>query len=113
MKRISVVVALLLVVAFIAAQAETPSAQAPGITSVYEAKLAEADAAVSLDGSFVRRVGENKFIFRDSTGEVRVAIESGRLDALNLSPNADVHVDGSVDNGIILTEIQAANLSVR
>ncbi|GEM_PF-1382462 len=112
MKRILLIVAFLMAVAFISAQGETPMVQAGTVTTVQQAKLAGLDTPVSLSGQVVNRIGDDLFILKDDTGEIRVKADAGSISKLHLEPDSRVRVKGAMEPGLALAEVEAVSLSV-
>uniref|UniRef100_UPI00262E20EE YgiW/YdeI family stress tolerance OB fold protein n=1 Tax=uncultured Aggregatibacter sp. TaxID=470564 RepID=UPI00262E20EE len=54
-------------------------------------------APVTLEGNFVRRIDNDEFIFRDSTGEIKVDVDDHAWKGVNVTPNDRVRIQGSVD----------------
>ncbi len=65
--------------------------------TVEQAKSLPDDAKVLLTGTIVESLGDEKYIFRDSTGEIMVEIERELLRHISVSENDSVEISGEVD----------------
>ncbi|WP_314184734.1 NirD/YgiW/YdeI family stress tolerance protein [Aggregatibacter kilianii] len=63
------------------------------------------DQYIILQGHIVKQVGKDDFIFKDSTGEIRVEIERKAWRGQNISPNDEVKLYGEVDKSWEKTEV--------
>lgn len=78
------------------AQFTSPNAQGNQST-VSAAKDARIGSYVTLQGSIVLHLWDDYYLFRDSTGEMRVEISSGRFGGLRIGPFDRVRIVGEVD----------------
>lgn len=65
--------------------------------TVEQAKTLPDDAKVLLTGNITESLGDEKYIFRDSTGEITVEIERKLLREISVSENGIVEISGEVD----------------
>jgi uncharacterized protein (TIGR00156 family) len=65
--------------------------------TVAEAKSLPDDAKVLLTGNIAESLGDEKYIFRDATGELKVEIERKLLRNIFVSENDMVEIEGEVD----------------
>lgn len=59
------------------------------------------DVAVSLEGHIVRKVGKDKYIFSDGTGEIRLEIDRKHLSATPFDEKTKVRIQGEVDSELM------------
>ncbi|MBS4774258.1 MAG: NirD/YgiW/YdeI family stress tolerance protein [Proteobacteria bacterium] len=83
------------------------------IMTVSQIGNVEDNATVTLQGTLTQNLGNNTYVFTDSTGNINAIIESGDWNGNTFNPNAVVLVTGQVNkNGnvseIDVTEIQNA-----
>lgn len=67
------------------------------LTTVQAAQKMADHAPVTLEGNFVRQIDDDEFIFRDSTGEIKVDVDDHAWKGVNVTPNDRVRIQGSVD----------------
>ena len=67
------------------------------LTTVQAAQKMADHAPVTLEGNFVRQIDDDEFIFRDSTGEIKVDVDDRAWKGVNVTPNDRVRIQGSVD----------------
>ncbi|MBQ8661346.1 MAG: NirD/YgiW/YdeI family stress tolerance protein [Alphaproteobacteria bacterium] len=73
----------------------------------------EEDATVTLRGNLTQNLGNDTYVFTDSTGNINAVIEAGDWNGTTFNPDTVVFVTGQVNkNGDIteldVTEIQSA-----
>ena len=86
---------------------------ADSATTVEKAKKMRDDSLVSLTGNIVSRVGGEKYIFRDATGEITIEIDDEDFRGQNVTPNDTVRIIGEVDREFGRgTEIDVKRLDV-
>ena len=118
MKKISMI-ALSGLLAFGAANAEfqptTPdNASAKGgfvsgaetIATVKQVMEMRDDIPVIVKGHIVQRMGDEMYLFEDSTGTIRVEIDDDEWRGQTITPTDTVKLYGEVDRGIFKTEIE-------
>lgn len=66
-------------------------------TTVQQAKALPDDSYVTLTGSIVSKVGKDDYIFRDSTGEIKVDIDDKYFYNVKVTPQNTVRIVGEVD----------------
>lgn len=78
-----------------------PAAPADG-TTVSEAKKLPDDSIVVLTGNIVAQVpgSDDNYIFRDSTGEIRVDIDHKYFRGQHVTPQNTVRISGEVDKDL-------------
>ena len=118
MKKISMI-ALSGLLAFGAANADfqpaTPdNASAKGgfvsgaetIATVKQVMEMRDDIPVIVQGHIVQRMGDEMYLFEDSTGTIRVEIDDDEWRGQTITPTDTVKLYGEVDRGIFKTEIE-------
>lgn len=83
------------------------------IMTVSQVGNVDNNATVTLQGTLTQNLGNNTYVFTDSTGNINAIIESGDWNGNTFNPNAVVLITGQVNkNGnvsaIDVTEIQNA-----
>lgn len=66
--------------------------------SVAKALKAKDNTAVQLTGKISSQVDDDEFIFRDSSGEIRIDVEDSAWQDLNVGPNDTITIFGRVDS---------------
>ncbi|MCL9783318.1 NirD/YgiW/YdeI family stress tolerance protein [Vibrio sp. S4M6] len=73
-----------------------PSAD-PVITTAKAVKDASDDAAVQLTGYITQSLGDENYMFKDTTGQVQVDIDDDKWGGVNVTPETKVILKGEVD----------------
>ncbi|MGX2973655.1 YgiW/YdeI family stress tolerance OB fold protein [Ursidibacter arcticus] len=81
------------------------------VSTVAQAKKAYDDTYVSLSGYIVNKVGDEKYTFKDSTGQIRVEIDDDLWGGLQATPKTKVKIYGQVDHDNGRTEIDVKRIS--
>ncbi|KJF93873.1 YgiW/YdeI family stress tolerance OB fold protein [Photobacterium angustum] len=69
----------------------------PVITTVIKAKDAQDDAVVELTGYITSSLGDEEYIFKDGTGEIKVEIDNNDWNGVNATPSTKLKIRGDVD----------------
>lgn len=115
MKKISLI-AVLGVMVFGGANAEfvanVPTGQKGGfvdgtenIVTVRQVREMRDDVPVIVKGKIIQRMGDEKYLFEDSTGSITVEIDDETWRGQTITPADDVKLQGDVDAGIFKTEL--------
>ena len=89
-----------------------PVVEAFEIVSVEKAKNAKDDTFVVLQGYIEKSLGDEKYLFRDETGTVKIDIDDKKFRGLTVYPDDIVQISGEVDKGWWSeTEIDVKNIS--
>jgi uncharacterized protein (TIGR00156 family) len=67
------------------------------ITTVVEAKELGDDAPVVLRGRIEKTLGDEHYLFRDETGEIKAEIEYEDFRGVSVSPSDTIEISGEVD----------------
>ena len=116
MKRfIAVLVLARVCVAFVSAQGFTGSTQQGGFvdngasvssaTPVKDALKLRDDSYVTVRGNIVKRLTDDKYLFRDATGEIVVEIDGKDWGGVTVGPNDTVELSGEIDRDFNKIEI--------
>jgi uncharacterized protein (TIGR00156 family) len=71
-----------------------------GATTVEEAKKLRDDTPIQLQGQIVRALGDEKYVFRDSSGEIVVEIDDDAWRGVTIGPDDRVEIRGEIDKDI-------------
>ncbi len=120
MKKMSIV-AILCVMSFGSAFADFQGPSAPDavatnpkggfvsgtetIVTVKQVNEMRDDVPVIIKGQIVQRMGDEKYLFEDSTGAITVEIDEDNWRGQTISPTDTVKLYGEVDRGIFKTEV--------
>ncbi|MCR5507004.1 MAG: NirD/YgiW/YdeI family stress tolerance protein [bacterium] len=89
-----------------------PEMESFEIVSVEKAKNSKDDTYVVLQGYIDRSLGDEKYLFRDETGTIKIEIEDKKFRGLTVYPDDFVQISGEVDKGWLSeTEIEVKNIS--
>lgn len=102
-RYLALLVAPLFSTAALAAGYTGPGAQA--ITTVAAAQEAVDDANVVLQGHIVKKLGDEKYEFKDASGTITVEIDDEDLPPVAFDDKAKVKLTGEVDKGMMKREI--------
>lgn len=81
--------------------------------TVAQAKNMRDDAHVTLTGKIVQRIGQEKYLFRDGTGEITVEIDDEDFRGQTVTPQNTVRIYGEVEKEFGRgTEIDVKSLQV-
>lgn len=95
------------------AQFEGPGAQSQLTTVEAVADQANDDQTVQLEGSIIEQVGDEKYIFADDTGEIRVEIDDELFRGQRITPDMTVSIYGEVEKDFMRSlEIDVDELSI-
>jgi uncharacterized protein (TIGR00156 family) len=95
------------------AQFEGPGAQSQLTTVEVVANQANDDQTVQLQGSIIEQVGDEKYIFADDTGEIRVEIDDELFRNQRITPDMTVSIYGEVEKDFMRSpEIDVEELSI-
>lgn len=76
------------------------------IVSVKQVKEMRDDVNVVVEGKIIQRIGDDKYLFEDSTGSITVEIDDKDWRGQTVTPSDTVKLYGEVDRGIMKTEIE-------
>ena len=108
MKNIKLIFAALLICAFVCGATfaqdygygggfqDDGSAQVV-VTPVKQALKMRDDSIVILRGNIVRRIGDDKYLFRDATGEIVVEIDDEDWGGVTAGPKDTLELSGEID----------------
>lgn len=83
-----------------------------GITTVSAAQEAVVDSRVSLTGTILRQLGEERYLFQDATGTIIVEIDHEDWRNVPVNPETTVKISGEVDRDWLTTEIDVERVEV-
>ena len=66
-------------------------------TTVAEVKNLSDDARVMLQGNIISSMGDEDYMFKDSTGTIKVEIDKKKWDGMTVTPQDMVDIRGKVD----------------
>ena len=79
------------------AQFEGPRAPSLAPTTVKQALTLNDDAMVVLTGKIVNNLGDEKYTFKDSTGEITIEIDDEDWRGIKVTPDNTLEIVGEVD----------------
>ena len=84
----------------------------PGLqpVSVQEAKTLRDDTPVLLRGNILRFLGDEKYLFADTTGAIIIEIDDRLWRGITVSENDMVEITGEVDREFMRIEIEVSSL---
>lgn len=77
-----------------------------GITTVSAAQEAVDDTWVTLRGTILRQVGDERYLFQDATGTVVIEIDHDEWGHVTANPETTLRVSGEIDRDWGTTEIE-------
>ena len=75
------------------------------VVTVRQVKEMRDEVHVVLKGNIIQRMGDEEYLFEDSTGSITVEIDDDDWRGLSVSPSDTVKLQGEVDRGLFKTEI--------
>ncbi|MDR1395644.1 MAG: YgiW/YdeI family stress tolerance OB fold protein [Deltaproteobacteria bacterium] len=86
----------------------------PGLeqSTVEQALTLRDDAYVILRGNIIRHLGKDKYLFRDSTGEINVDIDRDKWNGQNVTPENTVEIQGEIDKDWNSIEVDVDRLTL-
>ena len=102
-----------------AAGAATPPAAAanggftgpgPAVVTVQQAKEMRDDSPVTLRGNIVQSLGDDNYLFRDSTGTITVDIDHKKWNGQQIGPEDTVEIQGEVDKDWTSIEVDVERI---
>lgn len=75
------------------------------VVTVSQVKEMRDDVPVIVKGNIVQRMGDEKYLFEDSTGSITVEIDKKEWRGQTVTPSDNVKLYGEVDAGWFSTEI--------
>ena len=82
------------------------------IVTVSQVKEMRDDTPVIIQGNILQRMGNEKYLFQDSTGSITVEIDDDDWRGLTVTPNDTVKLMGEVDAGLFNTEIEIESIQI-
>ena len=76
---------------------EGPGAPTGNIITVKQALSMSDDSMVVLAGKIVMALGDEKYLFRDATGEVMIEIDDDEWHGVKVTPNDTIEIVGEID----------------
>lgn len=110
-RYLALLVAPLFSTAALAAGYTGPGAQA--ITTVAAAQEAVDDANVVLQGHIIKKLEDEKYEFKDSSGTITVEIDDEDLPPVAFDDKTKVKLTGEVDKGMMKREIDVDLVEVQ
>ncbi len=71
------------------------------------------DTEVTLTGVITNALGNEKYTFRDSTGEIIVEIDNDKWFGLKVDPNTTVIINGEIDKGFNGTSVDVKRIQAK
>jgi uncharacterized protein (TIGR00156 family) len=101
-----------IMLAFVAGTARAQGYTGPGLdaVTVAEAKNLRDDSPVVLQGKIERFLGDEKYLFTDSTGTITVEIDNRLWAGLSINQNDTVEISGEVDKDFRGVEIEVNSI---
>lgn len=82
------------------------------IVTVAQVKEMRDDTPVIIQGNILQRMGDEKYLFQDSTGSITIEIDDDDWRGLTVTPNDTVKLMGEVDAGLFNTEIDIDSVQI-
>lgn len=81
-------------------------------TTVIKAKDLSDDTWVILTGKITKKIGDELYVFEDSTGGINVDIDHKRWRGQTVTPENTVRIEGKVDKEWTSTEIDVKQITI-
>lgn len=86
------------------------SGPGPDLVNAKQARNMRDNSRVFLRGSIVQRLGDDKYLFRDSSGTITVDIDDGDWRGLTVTPEDTVEIFGKVDKDRDNVEVEVKRI---
>ena|SRR5574344_738379 len=80
-------------------------------STIEKAKTYKDDMPVSIEGNIVEHLGKDKYLFRDSTGDITIEIDNENWNGMQISPKDKVTIHGEVDKDWMSIEIDVDSIT--
>ncbi|MEH2922093.1 YgiW/YdeI family stress tolerance OB fold protein [Samsonia erythrinae] len=80
------------------------------LTTVEKVKSLRDDSWVTLQGNIEKRIGDENYLFRDSTGTIEVEIDHKRWNGQMVSPTDKVEIQGELDKDFNSVEVDVKQI---
>ncbi|MGD9851104.1 MAG: NirD/YgiW/YdeI family stress tolerance protein [Nitrospirales bacterium] len=77
-----------------------------GITTVSAAQEVKDDTWVTLSGTILRQLGEERYLFQDATGTMVVEIDHEDWENVTADPKTILRISGEIDRDWLTTEME-------
>lgn len=77
-----------------------PEGNAAKVISIQEALNLSDDSRVSLEGKIVNSLGDEKYTFKDATGEIIIEIDDEDWNGNKVTPEDTIVINGEVDKDV-------------
>ncbi|AUL89603.1 TIGR00156 family protein [Escherichia coli] len=111
MKKV-LIAALISGVSFGALHSRVVSGPEAERSTVAQAKELKDDAWVILEGSIVKKVGDERYEFRDNSGTIVTDIDDSVWAGQNVSPKDKVRIEGEIDKDLSSVEVDVKALKL-
>ena len=71
------------------------------------------DTPVVVNGQIEKSLGNEKYLFKDSTGSVTIEIDDEDWRGLNVTPKDTITIRGEIDKDLFKTEIDVDSVSLK
>lgn len=112
MKKTLLIAALLTVgcTGVLAQQGGYTGPKSTSVMTVAQAKQMRDDSKVTLRGTIVKQLGDEKYLFKDSTGEITIEIDDDDWNGLAVGANDQIEIYGEVDKDWNSVEIDVDSI---
>ncbi|MCM1513067.1 MAG: YgiW/YdeI family stress tolerance OB fold protein [Oxalobacter formigenes] len=83
----------------------------PALATVKQALSMRDDMPVTLKGYIVQSLGDEKYLFKDATGTIRVEIDHDVWQGLQVAPQDLVEIQGEVDRDWSKIKVEVSRIS--
>lgn len=66
-------------------------------TTIKKAITLNDDIPVKIEGKIIQHLGKDKYLFRDSSGDITIEIDHDKWRGITVEPNDTVIIDGEID----------------
>ncbi len=88
------------------------SGPGPAVVSVKEALNMWDDSFIMLRGNIVQHLGDDRYLFKDATGTIRVEIDHDQWFGQNVTPTDTVELAGELDKEWNSVEVEVKRINV-
>ncbi|MFI3242106.1 MAG: NirD/YgiW/YdeI family stress tolerance protein [Alphaproteobacteria bacterium] len=87
--------------------------EAPQTATVVEALEMPDDTKIVMVGQIIEALGDEKYIFKDASGQTEVEIDEDNWNGVNATPETVVIIEAEIDKGMFATEIEVDSVKLK
>lgn len=91
-----------------------PDGSVPAVITIQEALKLSDNTRVTLQGQIVNKLGDEKYTFKDATGEVVIEIDDEDWKGINVTPENTLIISGEIDKEVFeATKVDVDSFTIK